>query len=86
MAIGGLELLVDDPGELGEVGLRPDVVVDQDHGPVDELTLGVDQAGGELGAADDQSHYKGRGSACGVYREAAAPSRLFQAQPVHDHP
>ena len=52
VAVGGLQLLVDDPGQLREVGLGADVVVDEHDGPVDELALGTDQSGGELGAAD----------------------------------
>ena len=52
VALGGVELLLDDPGQRLEVGLRPDVLVDQDDGAVEQVAAHRDEAGGELGAAD----------------------------------
>ena len=50
--LGGVELLLDDPGERLEVGLGTDVLVDEHDGAVEQLAARRDQAGGELGAAD----------------------------------
>ena len=52
VALGGVELLLDDAGERLEVGLRADVLVDEHDGAVEQLAARRDQAGGELGAAD----------------------------------
>ena len=92
VAVGGVELLLDDAGQRLEVGLRTDVLVDEHDGAVEQLAARRDQPGGELGAADVDGQHdrrqppRRRHRRCRRRRRAVVGSGGDQVRRVRSYP
>jgi hypothetical protein len=60
VAIGGVELLLDDAGEVLEVGVGSDVGFDEDDRAIEQLAARRHETSGELRAADVDPEHDGR--------------------------